>query len=264
MTKFRYRDREPKKVRIQRAYENGPYAHIQSREQLKKHLRQENSSYSQQMLSYVKQEEQNPEQSLDERHHILPFHDGGPDLPWNMVQVSFTEHTQAHQLRYDCFQQPGDELSVRFLLGTESADVHRARARLGHETMRREKIGFYNSDVARELGKRGGGKKTPKREESYTKRASSEFKRLLSKTLVFTHLEQNLEITFAPNTFERTSQIKASLLEKMDPNNPKTKLVEKDQNFATNFNKVFNRILYPGPSSVYRKFYKGWTVIVLD
>jgi hypothetical protein len=66
-----------------------------------------------------------------------------------------------------------------------------------------------------------------------------------------------IKTAYLPNIFQRTSQIKKHLLEKMNPGHSLTTLVEKDKYFETNFNKVLKRILYPGPSKVYLKFYKG-------
>jgi hypothetical protein len=42
-----------------------------------------------------------PKIKLKHKHHIVPRHVGGPDLPNNIVELSVTEHAEAHRLLYE-------------------------------------------------------------------------------------------------------------------------------------------------------------------
>ena len=93
-----------------------------------------------------------------EKHHILPSFDGGSDRPENMVLLTVKEHVIAHWLRWKVLGKRGDYTAYLFRVGnTEEALASQRQAVL--EARERDRInqqGFFNSNLQRERGRRGG------------------------------------------------------------------------------------------------------------
>lgn len=51
---------------------------------------------------------------IKDNHHIIPKHMGGVNKPFNLIYLTKDEHIHAHELLYDTFKHPYDNLAVRF------------------------------------------------------------------------------------------------------------------------------------------------------
>ena len=55
------------------------------------------------------------ENIYQEKHHIVPKHDGGDDSPKNIVKMLPEEHYLSHYIRFRAFEKREDFLAVRFI-----------------------------------------------------------------------------------------------------------------------------------------------------
>lgn len=112
-----------------------------------------------QFIEYLKKEETKLDLNAKdlEKHHILPLHDGG-QKNGSVVLCSRQNHTLAHYYRFLTYGQRGDKICFQMRQGRQisSADM----ALLAVQTLKRKKIGFYNSEWQSIQGKKP--KKKPK------------------------------------------------------------------------------------------------------
>jgi hypothetical protein len=90
-----------------------------------------------------------------EKHHIIPFHNGG--LKSGPVILCTPEnHVLAHYYRYLAYRQKGD--LIAFTMRQNQKISSRARALLGVEVHKKNKTGFFSSTWQAKQGKKGGKK----------------------------------------------------------------------------------------------------------
>jgi hypothetical protein len=95
-----------------------------------------------------------------EKHHIIPLFDGGKDDSENLIVLTIKEHVTAHWLRWKTLEKKGDKLAYFFRIG-DTEQVNEARLQLVQEARLRDKEegkGFFNSELQRQLGARGGSR----------------------------------------------------------------------------------------------------------
>lgn len=245
------------KQQVKAIFNNSPYKNIKTKEDLIAYLSVNPNRYTDFMLKLIYRDNI---LSVDERHHIIPTSEGGPNESWNLIPVSYEEHRLAHQLRYEVYGKEGDRLASmgRENLSENAKAIKTARAKLGHQTMKERGIGFYNSALQSELGKRSGGRKTPAREIGYTKLVNNSKKEFFTNALIFNHKELDITSETKPNQFVRTGQIKDYLLSIMPKSSIHYNLILNDKYFSTNINKVLNKII--NNEIVGNNYYKGWSV----
>lgn len=252
-------------------YIKGEFAHIQSREDLVEYLSNDKSNpYNKLSLEFMAREQKltaEQRSEFDEKHHIIPVRKGGPDESWNLVFVTYEEHRKLHEILFNLYGEEGDykASAARKNAGPGTREAKIESSRRGHATMKQEGIGFYDSNLQRELGKRSGGKKTPSREIAFVQQAqrSDRYVKIFEQNLTF-HYNKGLPhafcVTAAPNTFQRTGQIKDFLLRNMSVDDPQYVAIQNDKYFTSNFNKVLRSLLGNNVGQEVRQSYKGWSI----
>lgn len=255
-------------------YQNSEFAHIQSYEGLVEFLSNDaNNPYNKLVLELMQREktltEEQRRSAFDEKHHIIPVRKGGPDEAWNLISVTYEEHCKLHQILFELYGEEGDykAANARKNAGPETREAKIEASRRGHATMKQRGIGFYDSNLQRELGKRSGGKKTPSRELAFVQQAqrSDKYVKIFEQSLTLHYnkgLANALCLPVAANTFQRTGQIKEFLLENMSVDDPQRVAIQNDKYFTSNFNKVLRGLLGEVGSQDVRLSYKGWSIEV--
>jgi hypothetical protein len=98
-----------------------------------------------------------------EKHRILPGHQTGKYNEENVVLLTFPQHVMAHYIRYLQYGDLGDHLAVNQMLRQNNAQFRRDMAsyagKLGgkkqQQNLRDQNRGWFNSEVQRELGRKG-------------------------------------------------------------------------------------------------------------
>jgi hypothetical protein len=63
------------------------------------------------------------------KHHIIPKHAGGTDDPFNIIELSITEHAEAHRLLFEEFGRWQDYIAWKGLSGLiGNEEIHREKA----------------------------------------------------------------------------------------------------------------------------------------
>lgn len=121
-------------------------------------------------------------------HHIVPKHMGGSDDPSNLVSLTVEEHAAAHKTLYEKYGKKEDYIawkglegtigneeliSIKCSLGGKAAakklkqlkicsfyneELRKKSGELGRKKAKEMGVGFYDSSLQSELGKRGGPK----------------------------------------------------------------------------------------------------------
>ncbi len=98
-----------------------------------------------------------------EKHRILPGFQSGTYIDQNVVLLTFPQHVMAHYFRYLQYKKYEDRLAVNQMLGQNTVENRREMASYAgtidgkqqQQNLRNQNRGWYNSDVQRELGKKG-------------------------------------------------------------------------------------------------------------
>lgn len=136
----------------------------------------ENNIYVQFINYHQKKVKKQTEQT--ELHHIIPLYSNGPNAKWNLIELSISEHQEAHQLLYFVYKNNEDLCALRFR--QKNLQAYKDRAALSHNVQRLQKKGFFNSKTQSENGKRGGKVKSNKKIRGYRKKLNPEWKKILS------------------------------------------------------------------------------------
>lgn len=207
--------------------------------------RQTSAVISSQTLSAYKQ-------TYGIKHHAIPLLENGPDESWNLVYLTVEEHNKAHNsLRFEVYGQNEDWVASAGLSRTDPTFLAQ-RAFLGHASMKKEDIGFYNSDLQRELARRPR-RKTVIREAFYAETMNSEStNEFWSKDHIFLHQNLGLKVAAKGGTVSRTGLLLNVFLENMPDSPERTSLAEDHQkDFSSGWLKVMKGI---------RHTYKGWSI----
>lgn len=163
------------------------YQKISSKEELDSILVENDNSYHQFIL-----EKQSPDYiptGWTEKHHIIPLGYGGPDESWNIITLSFDDHTHAHELLSKVFDSKSDKYVVLWRKGLtkEAQELQRQYAKTRSVFLDPEKQSIF--------GRRGGRKRTEKRHQAAIARQSIEVKKSLSNGTLWLHIDRNIFIT---------------------------------------------------------------------
>lgn len=113
-----------------------------------------------------------PENVKKESHHIVPQHRGGSGESSNLIKIPVPLHVLAHWILWRENSSENDRRA--FLMRCSiSGDYQALKMRLLQESYKNRNMLFYNPQLQRELGKRGGRKggtaNTPKQFEARQK-----------------------------------------------------------------------------------------------
>jgi hypothetical protein len=167
-----------------------------------------------------------------------------------LVYLTLEEHNKAHCLRYELYGQEPDRVAFEGLSRTDP-DFLGQHARLGHETMKKEGIGFYNSELQKELGSR------PKpvtiiRESFYKEKMNSDLVNAFwSENHIFVHQTLNIKVAVQGGTITRSGLLIDVFLAYMSDGPEKTDLIAHKRDFSSAWLKVMKDE---------RKSYKGWSI----
>jgi hypothetical protein len=131
---------------------------ISNRNELIAYLEQEGNSYSNFILERI--DRSSIEKKGNNVHHIIPRHMGGPDAEWNYITLTLEEHIQAHSFLYEDYQKLADLSAVQMLKGHIDLGTTTIR-KMAQDKMRKEKTGFFNSDLQRALALRPKKRREP-------------------------------------------------------------------------------------------------------
>nr|YP_764437.1 putative site-specific DNA endonuclease [Stigeoclonium helveticum]ABF60223.1 putative site-specific DNA endonuclease [Stigeoclonium helveticum] len=120
---------------------------------VKKGLRFKPGTYS----KFIERMRLKETQGNTEKHHILPRHRGGSDDPSNLIVLEVRDHIAAHLIHYLEFGYQGDIDAYIFRKATSHIDFKTQGQKIA-ELNRLHKRGWFNPEVQRELGLRGGAK----------------------------------------------------------------------------------------------------------
>lgn len=116
-------------------------------------LTKENNSYSEFILSRLDRKSTDLDKQKTQLHHIIPTHQLGPNLQWNLVRLTIEEHAQAHELLFENYQNVYD-LGASQMLRGQFKEGWQAIRQKTLENRRNNKSDRFNSEIQRELGKR--------------------------------------------------------------------------------------------------------------
>jgi hypothetical protein len=120
---------------------------------VKKGLRLKPGTYS----KFIDRMKLKDTQGNTEKHHILPRHRGGLDNLSNLIILEVRDHIAAHLILYLEFGYQGDLNAYIFRKATSHINFKTQGQRIAELNRLHEK-GWFNTEVQRELGKRGGAK----------------------------------------------------------------------------------------------------------
>lgn len=157
---------------------------IQSRDDCIQYLKQNPNLYNDFILHRIKNSV-----AFEQKHHIFPRHAGGPDVDWNLVDLSSKDHIEAHRLRLIVYNEQGDKSAMAFFTNPEMNSYERIQERIknSHVSQQRNKNGFYSSTKQRENGIKGGKIQTEAKREKYVQKQCAGVAEALSKTMFWKH-----------------------------------------------------------------------------
>lgn len=134
---------------------------IQNKKELYKYLLSTDNSYTRFILNQLSNNAHLAVcQDNLEKHHIIPLHMGGPSCSWNLVILSYEDHTRAHALLYECYGSRYDKAVVQMRAGL-TGKARREIAKANVEKARVEKTGRFNPELQRSLGSRPKKQRKP-------------------------------------------------------------------------------------------------------
>jgi hypothetical protein len=126
---------------------------VQSKTELIKLLISQANEYSFFILERLNRQSDFIFSESTELHHIIPRYMDGPDESWNLIRLTFQEHTEAHFLLYTVWRNPQD-LAVYHMRKGQTGIAQSILRKLNVEKMRRESKKRFNSELQREIGKK--------------------------------------------------------------------------------------------------------------
>lgn len=154
---------------------------INSREELLKFLNEHPNIYHAFILKKLEEEKTLLPNIVTQKHHIIPKHAGGPDVAWNLIKLTPSDHDKSHELREEVYHDIGDKLAIRFRskkgITPEEATIMRIKA--SHESSKQNGTGFNSSAQQSKNGQKGGKKQTSKKIEKYQEKLSPQVKAIM-------------------------------------------------------------------------------------
>jgi hypothetical protein len=103
-------------------------------------------------------------------HHIIPRHAGGSDDPSNLVELTITEHAEAHKKLYEEYGREEDKLAWLGLSGMiDKEEIIRQQcslaAKKGNTGRKRPDLSEYNKSEGRKYNGGGWNKGIPRTKE---------------------------------------------------------------------------------------------------
>lgn len=90
-----------------------------------------------------------------ERHHVVPLHAAGPDVPENIIRISPEDHVAPHFYRFQAYKEIGDKVAYEMRIN-DSNERARIRAQAAVFANKSKKQLFWDRDWQSVQGKKGG------------------------------------------------------------------------------------------------------------
>lgn len=145
---------------------------------------------------------------LYEKHHIKPEHSGGTNDEWNLITLSYEDHTKAHCLLAECYNSKYD-LAVCKMRQNQTSEARQAMREANVEKMRNNKTGWFSSELQRELANRP---KKPRKTYARSLYVSA----ALERGTIWEH-EDGATLLISPDQCDSATQVAAVLSERCDP-----------------------------------------------
>nr|QUO99132.1 putative HNH homing endonuclease [Oedogonium capilliforme]QUO99167.1 putative HNH homing endonuclease [Oedogonium capilliforme] len=129
------------------------FKNIKNKSDLTRFLTKERNSYTKFLLNKIHHQNKTLKNHKTQNHHIIPKHWGGPDEDWNIITLSVEDHAYAHKLLYENYKNYYD-LCAAYMLQGQTLEGFDAIRKANQEKMKQLGVGFYDSEIQRELGKR--------------------------------------------------------------------------------------------------------------
>lgn len=166
-------------------------------------MKNENNSYSQFILEKINLSPYSPRRGGKARggssifrkthmHHIQPEHANGPNETWNLIRLSISDHAKAHLLLFECYQNYYDKSAYHFI-SHQQTEAYAALRKQIVADMKKNKKGFFDSDLQRNLASRKKSRKPKARKAEVVK--------ALEKGFMLQNVETNEMILIKPFEF---------------------------------------------------------------
>jgi hypothetical protein len=212
---------------------------VKNREDLRQHLIKMDNEYSRWVLTiFDRPVEECP---VGQNHHIIARHDSGPDQKFNLLRVTREEHTYAHELMYKVWGNKNDRAAALVQRGgLTSPEIQRERIKLSHETCKREKKGFFSTEVQSANGKKGGATQTEAKVVKYVAKQGVTCRALIQNGSKWLHQPTNTTVTVAPGSVKMVNQLLGVLTAALPAGEEKTYLLTSvcKNDFAGRINKL--------------------------
>lgn len=108
-------------------------------------------------MNFIERMKLKKPQGNTEKHHIIPLHNGGLDIPQNLIALEVRDHIAAHLILFLEFGNNGDKSAYILRKASSHVDLKTQGQRVA-AINRLNQTGWFNSEVQRNNGRRGGVK----------------------------------------------------------------------------------------------------------
>lgn len=120
-----------------------------------------------------------------QKHHIIPLSANGLDHPCNIITLSYFDHIRAHELLYEVYKRPEDQLALNFM--TNDPETFHNRIKLSHQSSQRNKTGFFSTEQQTESGKKGGSTPSEKKDIKFQEKQTETTTKFLATDHTWVH-----------------------------------------------------------------------------
>jgi hypothetical protein len=205
------------KNRLIENHANGPHKHIKNREDLVNYLELNPNKHNDYVFNLMRREPPLFNKGEFSRHHIIPIHNGGSPEKWNILVVSKKEHEIIHTLRYEVYQQTGDQKAIH----ATKNDAEMLKANQGHIKEQEETF--------KPIGSR------------YLYKRTTETLRAIENGMIWKH-EDGYELIIQPNQVQTINEIKNLLIDLLPENHTSRKKITKNSTSNNYIRQVINNV----------------------
>lgn len=196
---------------------NEPHSFIRNFEDLMQFLKANPNPHNHYVLDLIKLGPRSFPKGQSSRHHIIPIHDGGSPKKWNILRVSKEEHDKIHRLRYEVYQQDGDNRAIRAI----SNDAKMVSSKEKKQT----KSKIHNEN----------------KKSNYFSRRTPETLKAIQKGMVWKH-KDGFEVIIKPNSVETVQQVKELFIQSLPENHVFRQRIVKNKTSINYIRQVMNNV----------------------
>lgn len=140
-----------------------------------------------------------------ENHHIFPKHLGGLDTHWNLILLTIEEHTLAHFLCYQTYKNKKD-LYVYLMRKKENPELRKILQKNIVNYLKQNQKCMFDPKWQSQQGKKGGKKRTRKRDLGNIKRQHFYIRSILEHGSIWRH-KNGCFVLIKPKQYEFPKEI---------------------------------------------------------